>query len=116
MRELKTERYSLAPGEALVLGVGWGDLLLVARGRVMLRTPPEWLADHLLAPVMVLAAEECHRVAVAGRAEIVAREVTELVFVAAVRGGWRSWWRRWCPWPGRESGASGKTVAGVGLE
>jgi len=116
MRELKTERYSLAPGETLYLRVAWGDQLLVVRGKAMLRTPPEWLADHLLAPVMVLAAEACHRVAVAGQAEIVAREATELVLVAAARGGWRSGWRRWCPWPGREAGASGKTVAGVGLE
>ncbi|MBN9421296.1 MAG: hypothetical protein BGO63_12265 [Candidatus Accumulibacter sp. 66-26] len=72
----------LARGEILRMPAERGATVLVLDGRVALRTVPEWLAEHVLAPRLILCAGETQPVCVAGWLEIEALGDAQIVIVA----------------------------------
>lgn len=79
--------YRLRAGATLRISVRQGSHLFVNCGNIVVRTPPYWLADTMLAPRMHLNAEEARTIEIAGWLEITALTAAEIL-LAQPQPGW----------------------------
>lgn len=110
MENTITTRLVLGRGAGRVLPLARGATLFVVRGRVRLRLPPAWPAEHLLVPEAVLDCETARVIECAGGIEVLALAGAELLVIAPAR---TSLWRRLAGWLGRDA-APGRAIAAGG--
>jgi hypothetical protein len=84
----------LGATEVLRIWLESATTLLVASGRVVLRGPPDWLAETMVMPERHLATEGILLVPRAGWFELAASAGAQVVLIEPARKSWRHWLKR----------------------
>jgi len=82
MSQQPTQVIRLAQGSGHQVCVTRGSIILVRYGRVILRPPPEWLAENVVRPELRLDAEETYVAVAAGWADLMALGSSEVMLVS----------------------------------
>lgn len=103
--ERTVERFFLQRGQTLHLHAGQAASIVVARGKLSLAQPPQWLGEPFAAPCIALAEGQAHAVGGGGWISLTALTTAEIIALprrrrvpawldvpgtlAAALGGWR---------------------------
>jgi hypothetical protein len=82
MSQQPTRVIRLAQGSMHHVPVTRGSIILVRYGRVILRPPPEWLAENVVRPELRLDAEETYVAVAAGWTDLMALGSAEVMLIS----------------------------------